>query len=124
MPRVELILFQESDGTVPVVDWLDGLPSGARAKCFALLNCLGEFGHKLRRPIADYLGDDICELRAKHQGINHRMLYFFHETVAVVVSHGFAKQEAKVPQREIDRAIDRKNQFRDAPLSHSFRLES
>jgi len=52
------------------------------------------------------------------------MLYFFHGTVAVVVSHGFTKQEARVPKREIDRAIDRKNRFQRSPSSHSYRLES
>jgi len=56
---------------VPLVDWLDGLTPNARVKCLALLARLEGFGHDLRRPIADYLGDDIYELRAKHQGVNY-----------------------------------------------------
>lgn len=124
MPRVDLILFRETDGTVPFLEWVDGLTPYARAKCLALLSRLKECGHELRRPIADYLGDGIYELRGKYHGINFRMLYFFHGTVAVVVSHGFVKQEAKVPQREIDLALNRKSEYDDSPASHSFRLES
>ena len=120
----ELVLFQENDSSVPLLEWLDSLTPKARLKCLARLERLEEFGHDLRRPIADYLGDDIYELRAKHLGVNYRMLYFFHGTAVVVVSHGLSKQEAKVPKREIERAVDRKNRFRSSPSSHSFRLES
>lgn len=123
MPRVDLILFQEADGTVPLIDWLDELISKARDICLERLERLEEFGHELRRPHAEYLGDDIYELRAKHLGVNYRMLFFFHGTRAVVISHGFSKQESKVPKREIDRAIRRMNEFCAAPERHSARLE-
>jgi hypothetical protein len=46
------------------------------------------------------------------------MLYFFHGTVAAVVSHGIAK-EGLVPPREIDRAIVRKKRFEANPVKHS-----
>ncbi len=124
MPAIDLILFKENDGSVPLLDWLDGLTQKARVKCLARLERLEEFAHELRRPVADYLGEDIYELRAKHQGVNYRMLYFFHGTTAVVVSHGLSKPEARVPKREIERAVDRKNRFRSSPSGHSFRLES
>ncbi|GAB4327182.1 MAG: hypothetical protein Kow0074_22360 [Candidatus Zixiibacteriota bacterium] len=124
MPRIDLILFQESDGKVPLEGWLDSLTKHARVKCLERLERLREFGHDLRRPIADYLGDNIYELRAKHLGVNYRMLYFFHGQSVVVVSHGFSKREAKVPKRELDCAIDRKERFRQSPSAHSFRLES
>ena len=123
MPRVDLVLYLEDDGTVPVLEWLDGLAPRARDKCLVRLERLEEFGHELRRPETDYLRDDIYELRAKHLGVNYRMLYFFHGTKAVVVSHGFSKQEAKVPRQEIDKAIYRMTQFRSAPGGHSFEPE-
>ena len=75
---------------------------------------------KLRRPEADYLRDDIYELRASYQGVNYRMLYFFHHKLAVVVSHGLTKERA-VPPREIDLAIKRKSQFDANPKRHTFR---
>ena len=112
------IRHKEDDGTVPLLDWLDGLPAKAQDKCLARFKRLREFGHELRRPIADYLRDDIHELRVGHQGVNYRMLYFFHGRTAAVLSHGLAK-ERRVPSREIDKAIQRKRTFEAAPKKHA-----
>lgn len=85
------------------------------------LERLKELGHELRRPEADYLRDDICELRVKLQSINYRVLYFFHGQRLVVLSHGFSKQQAKVPENEIKSAIRRRKEFRKAPSQHTFK---
>jgi len=52
-------------------------------------------------------------LRAQSQppGVHCRMLYFFHGTAAIIVSHGLIK-EREVPPREIDLAIRRKDNSR------------
>ena len=107
MPHVTILLFREADGSVPLVDWLHGLPPKAEMKCRVKLERLAELGHEIRRPEADYLRDGIYELRATFHGTHHRMLYFFLGRSAVVVSHGFEKERA-VPPREIDLAILRK----------------
>src|SRR5258708_39858250 len=62
------------------------------------------------RPEADFLRDKIYELRVGFNGMNYRMLYFFHGNIAAVVSHGIVK-EAKVPPKEIDKAIERMVKF-------------
>ncbi|MEX2171207.1 MAG: type II toxin-antitoxin system RelE/ParE family toxin [Pirellulales bacterium] len=110
MPRVKLILFQDLDGSVPLVNWLATLQPKARAKCLAWLERLRERGHELRRPDADYLRDGVYELRVGLSGVNYRILYFFHGREAVVVSHGL-KKERVVPSREIDLAVQRRNEF-------------
>lgn len=51
------------------------------------------------------------------------MLYFFHGTAAVVVSHGLVK-ERRVPPPEIDRAVERKREFEQDPRQHIFKLEN
>ncbi len=119
MPKTELVLFRDDDGTVPLIDWLQGLESKARAKCQVRLERLAELGHELRRPEADFLRDGIYELRAKHLGVNYRMLYFFCGQNIVVASHGFSKQRAVVPKREIDLAIRRKAAFEEDPKAHT-----
>jgi phage-related protein len=123
MPPVEVILYKEEDGTVPVIDWFDTLTQKARIKCMAWLGRLETFGHELQRPDADYLRDGIYELRVGLQGVNYRMLYFFHGTAAVVVSHGLVK-ERRVPPREIEKAVERKGKFEQDPLQHAFILEN
>ncbi|MEE8523281.1 MAG: type II toxin-antitoxin system RelE/ParE family toxin [Thermoanaerobaculia bacterium] len=102
------------------MDWLDNLPSKARAKCQVRLERLREQGHRLRRPEADYLRDGIHELRAKHLGVNYRILYFFFGREAIVASHGLVKQQAAVPPKEIDLAIQRKGVFERDPEAHSY----
>ena len=119
MPKTRVVLYRTQEGDVPVLDWLDGLTEKARAKCLVRVERLAEKGHELRRPEADYLRDDIYELRAKHAGVNYRMLYFFCGREAVVVSHGIMKQRADVPSKEIDLAIERKGNFENDPDAHT-----
>ncbi|MEK7409106.1 MAG: type II toxin-antitoxin system RelE/ParE family toxin [Acidobacteriota bacterium] len=119
MRPAEVVFYQDEDGRVPLLEWLDRLPDRARLKCLARLQRLEMLGHKLRRPEADYLRDGIYELRASFQGVHYRMLYFFHKTQAIVVSHGL-KKEREVPAIEIDRAIGRKRQFERAPDKRTF----
>ncbi len=121
MPRTEVILFKEDDKSVPLVEWLESVPKKPRAKCVAALARLEELGHELRRPEADYLRDNIYELRVRFQSMNYRMLYFFHGRTAAVVSHGCTKERA-VPKREIDAAVKRKERFEKDPKKRSERF--
>lgn len=117
---VEVVFFQEADNTAPFDAWLGTIPSKALAKCRVRLGRLEELGHQLRRPEAEYLGDDIYELRVKHDGVNYRMLYFFHGRKAVVVTHGFTKQQAKVPASEIKVALRLRETFLTNPARYTF----
>jgi phage-related protein len=118
MPQTKVVFYREDDGTVPVLEWLDGLPRESVVKCRVKLTRLQELGHELRRPEADYLRDGIYELRVRVQRINYRLLYFFHGKSAAVVSHGIIK-ERRVPPKEIDRAVSRKQAFAEAPSRHT-----
>jgi phage-related protein len=112
------VLYREDDGTVPLMPWLRSIPAKAADKCVTRLERLAALGYELRRPEADLLRDGIYELRVGFQGVHYRMLYFFHENAAVVVSHGLIKERA-VPPVEIDRAIWRKARFSSNPGAHS-----
>jgi len=119
MPKSELLLFQEKDGTVPLLEWLDRLTQKAQDKCQTKLGRLAELGHELRRPEADYLRDGIYELRVGLNHVNYRMLYFFHGQNVVVLSHGLTKQK-RVPPKEIDLAVARKEEFESDPKAHTY----
>ncbi len=118
MPKTTVVLYREEDGSCPFLNWYGELPVKAQAKCLLRLERLRELGHELRRPEADYLRDGIYELRVRFQHVHFRILYFFHGTVAAVVSHGIAKEGA-LPAKEIDRAIQRKRRFEADPAKHS-----
>ena len=119
MPRTKIALYREDNGTVPLVAWLDSIPDKARDKCVVRIERLRELGHELRRPEADFLRNGIYELRVALQGINYRMLYFFHRREAVVLSHGLVK-EREVPPKEVDRAVIRKLKYEAAPSRHTY----
>jgi phage-related protein len=98
---------------------LDALPEKARDKCVVRLERLSELGHELRRPEADYLRDGIHELRIGLQGVNYRVLYFFHGREIAVVSHGLVKEDI-VPPKEIELALRRKSAFESNPRLHTY----
>ncbi|MGH9631621.1 MAG: type II toxin-antitoxin system RelE/ParE family toxin [Bryobacteraceae bacterium] len=123
MAQTEVFFFREpKDKTVPLLEWLDGLPTKVQAKCTERIDRLGDLGHELRRPEADFLRDGIYELRASYQGVHYRMLYFFAGKAVVVVSHGLTK-EREVPPREINLAIERKKKVEGNFEQFTFRPE-
>lgn len=119
MARTAILFYKDDDGTVPVVEWLAILPAKVRDKCVVKIERLAELGHELRRPEADLLRDKIYELRIGLQGMNYRILYFFHGSAVAVLSHGIVKERI-VPPKEIDRAVERKRKFEQAPADHTY----
>ena len=79
---------------------------------------LRDLGHELRRPEAEYLRGGIYELRASVRGVHYRVLYFFHGRIAAIVANGTVKEQ-RVPDRDIEVAIQRKLRFKSAPLKHA-----
>lgn len=119
MPRTRVVLYREEDGSCPFFHWFGELSAKAQDKCYLRLERLREMGHELRRPEADFLGGGIYELRVSLQGVHYRILYFFHGTIAAVVSHGLVKERV-VPLKEIDRAVERKRRFEANPGRHTY----
>lgn len=125
MPKTDVVFYKDDDDTAPAYLAIQGLlQEGKRkefAKCQTRIGRLEEMGFELRRPEADYLRDDIYELRATHKRVHYRILYFFHGRQAAVLSHLITK-EGKVPDSEIDRAILHKLRFEADPEKHTFRI--
>jgi putative component of toxin-antitoxin plasmid stabilization module len=122
MQKLPVVFFKDQDGTVPILDWMDGEVSKRNPKiaikCRARIGILSELGTKLPVSVAKPLRDGIWELRFEYQGVNYRILYFFSQTRVIVVSHGLWKDDL-VPPREIDLAIKRKVLFESDPEMYS-----
>ena len=78
-----------------------------------------QLGSELRRPRADYLRDGVYELRTRVGNVNYRMLYGFVGKDAALLACGLTKEKA-VPDNEIDRAMERIEQFKKAPDKHRY----
>ena len=118
MPEVEVVFYKEGK-RCPILEWLEGLPKKAYAKAYVRIERLAEVGHELRRPEAEYLGDDIYELRWRFQSVNYRILYFFHGTRLVVLAHSLTK-ERRIQQKDIQLAAERKAAFDADPEAHIY----
>ncbi len=119
MPRIRVVFYREAEGSVPVLEWFDGLSAKAQDKCRIRIQRLAELGHELRRPEADILRDGIYELRVGLRHVNYRILYFFHGRVAAVLAHGLTKQD-RVPDAAIETALARKRKYEQDPKLYTF----
>jgi phage-related protein len=84
-----------------------------------VIELLRQYTFRLRRPHTDALRDGIRELRARAGQVQYRVLYFFHKRSAVL-THGFIKRGAQVPDEEIERAIASRVRFQAAPERHTY----
>src|SRR5690349_4255434 len=112
----------DEEGNVPVLGWLDTLPLKIQDKCVVKIERLRELGHELRRPEADLLRNGIYELRIGREGMNYRILYFFHGRMAAVLAQGLVK-EREVPTKDIQVALERKRCFEKNPYIHTYQEE-
>jgi hypothetical protein len=71
VPRTNVVLYRELDGSCPFLAWFEELPAKVQDKCYLRLERLREMGHELRRPEADYLRDGIYELRVSLRRWSH-----------------------------------------------------
>lgn len=102
--------FIDDRGDVPVKSFIEKLPVKEQAKIFAYLEELKGQGHNLRRPMADYLGEGIYELRPK----DNRIFYFFLLRENVVLLHAIRKKTDKIPERDLALCIKRRKQVEDS----------
>jgi phage-related protein len=113
--QTRVVFYREASGRVPTLEWLNGLPAQAQARCRALIERLQTFGHQLRHPHVHLLRDEIYELRTRLGKVRYRIFYFWYGDVAAVISHGIVKKTTAVPSREIERVLRRKRQFQQNP---------
>ena len=121
MPPTQVFFFQD-ERDIPVRSWLRELrrtDKQAYAKCVAYIRLLAQLGHDLRRPLADYLENDIYELRIRRGRVNYRILYFFHGKNIAILAHGLAK-EGVIPKVNLTRAVKRKEAFLEDPEKHTY----
>lgn len=122
MSRTSIVIYQEKVGEVPLLDGLDDLSPKLQDKCIEKIERLAMNGYELRRPHCDILEQGIYELRARYKKIHYRILYAFVGRNVVLLSHGCFKT-AKVPKKEIRRAISNLEEYKQNPEAHTYEGE-
>lgn len=122
MPKTDIIIYQNEDGSVPLVKWLKKQPQKVQDKCIAMIDMLAADGYKLRRPYADYIDNGIYELRPTVKRVQYRILYCFVGKNVVLLTDGLVKTD-KIPRVEIKRAIEYRNRFIQDPSLHGYEMK-
>ena len=107
MNRKQVVYYVDAHGRSPIFDDIHALTLEEQQKVFAYVSLLEERGQMLRRPIADYVGDKLYELRPKA----YRVLYFFMLKDYVVIVHLFRKAADRLPEQEKRIALNRMQDF-------------
>lgn len=121
---MRIIFYQEENRSIPALDFILSLPKRAQAKGMLWIERLQDLQpHELKRPLGDYLGDKIYELRWSSSDLQCRILFFYHKDGTAVLSHGFKKKTWKVPVGEMERGRKNRSLFYQDPHKHTFVLE-
>lgn len=111
MKNFEIIFYDKTDGTLPVLEFLNGLDIKMRAKMLGLIELLKVNGNQLREPYSKSLDDGIFELRAKVGTNTSRVLYFFVVGQKIILTNGFIKKTQKTPKEELETAKKYRNEY-------------
>lgn len=105
-PQRKVILSKE------VLEFLSGLNLKAQKKIGTVIERIinGEMNIEIFKKLVN---TDIWEIRTEYMGIEYRLLSFWDtrtETL-IITTHGFIKKTQKTPQKEIDKAIQKMNEY-------------
>ena len=104
----QIVFYQDSQGNIPVQDFIIEQSAKVKAKILRYIDLLQEFGLALGQPYVEKLrGSDVWELKMRHGSDYYRILYFASSERRFVLLHAFLKKAEKTPKTEIDIAQDR-----------------
>lgn len=107
----EIEFYRDKSGKEPLAEFLDDLPLKTRVKVVRLIDLLSEQGVLLKEPYTRQIKGKIRELRVRDHLGHIRILYFTFTGRCFVLLHGFLKKTDKTPEREIDIAEKRMNDY-------------
>ena len=105
--KKQVVYYLDDRGANPVWGFISSLPVDERDKCLEYIAYLEETGEQVTRPVGDYLGGKLYELRPKH----NRLIYFFMLKDYAVLVHAFRKKSNAIPAGEIKTALKRMESF-------------
>lgn len=97
--------FETSSGDQPVDEFIKHQQPPAKAKIAHTIKLLKQHGNRLGMPHSKVLGSGLCELRIRGKE-ELRFLYCF-KGRTIYLLHGFKKQTQKIPQKELNLALQR-----------------
>ncbi len=109
---LSVVFYKTDAGNEPVRDWLKSLPSEERHSIGEDLLTV-QYGWPVGKPLVDYLGDGVWELRSRLNNRIARTLFIVAKS-EIIALHGFIKKTQKTPNQELDLARRRKRQYQQS----------
>jgi phage-related protein len=106
MPNWEIYYYRNKRGKEPVKDFIDDLRMKDQVKIFDWISRLEELGPNAIRPLVEYLGDDIYELRIKLSDTESRILYFFIFKKCLILADAWNKKKEATSRTEYKKHIE------------------
>ncbi|MGA2350842.1 MAG: type II toxin-antitoxin system RelE/ParE family toxin [Terracidiphilus sp.] len=92
--------YQDDDGKLPVMKWLDTLPEEVRGKVIARIDLLKEGGPTLDYPYTSQIDGRLREIRLRFGKTRYRVLYFFDDERTAILLHGLTKNTPAVEEAD------------------------
>ena len=99
--------YETPEGGRPVEEFFRSLPRAQEARVNAVIALLSERGPTLGFPHSSQVIGKLRELRIQIGRDRIRILYFFAPSRVGVLLHAFTKRTPKLPQKEINLALQR-----------------
>jgi phage-related protein len=92
------------------LDFMSTIEDGASKKIYYSLDML-KTQNRISEKFVKFIRDGIYELRAEHESNIYRIFFCFDEGNIVILFNGFQKKTQKIPEKEIRKAIELKNEY-------------
>lgn len=96
-----------------VEEWILNMPSGIRARYYAISNRMKVQGPNLGMPYVRPMGEGIYKIRAKGAEGQGRVFYCTIKGKTIIMLHGFIKKTPATPKHELDVARRRMREVKD-----------
>lgn len=103
--------YTTEQGGRPVEEFLSSLDLKTQGRFTWSIKLLREQNVRATEPLVKHIAGKLWELRRTSNGNIYRVMYFFFTGKCIVFVHGFQKKTQKTPQREIEIAEKRMNDF-------------
>jgi len=101
--------YRTSPGDCPVEDFLDSLPDRDARKVAWVLRLVERLDLVPDQYFKKLSGiEHLWEVRAQMSGNSYRLLGFFDGAGRLIITNGFLKKQRKIPDREIQKAHQRR----------------
>jgi len=103
----EIYYYKDKKGNIPVKEFIEKIRLKDQVKIFDWIERLGQLGPKAIRPLVEYLGDDIYELRIKLSDTETRILYFYIFKDYIILTNAWNKKKKATAKMEYKKHIEK-----------------